>query len=133
MYPHLRRSASQECVRSASSGCAAIQVLLPAPAAPAKRKILRAIGAVFLRRRRLWLGLSTVFQDIISLSTLTAQCKTHIQTYTYKRHVFCCLQLALNELDISLKKGNITRTYIRITKMHIISVTVQCATQLPGL
>jgi len=28
-----------------------------APAAPAKRKILRAIGAVFRRRRRLWLGL----------------------------------------------------------------------------
>ena len=55
MYPHLRRSASQEWVRSASSGCAATQVLLPAPAAPAKRKILRAIGAVF-RRRRLWLG-----------------------------------------------------------------------------
>ena len=47
MYPHLRRSASQECVRSASSGCAVIQVLLPAPAAPAKRKILRAITIVF--------------------------------------------------------------------------------------
>ena len=29
MYPHLRRSASQECVRSASSGCAATQVLFP--------------------------------------------------------------------------------------------------------
>ena len=47
MYPHLRRSASQEWVRSVSSGCAAIQVLLPAPAAPAKRKILRAITIVF--------------------------------------------------------------------------------------
>ena len=47
MYPHLRRSTSQEWVRSASSGCAAIQVLLPAPAAPAKRKILRAITIVF--------------------------------------------------------------------------------------
>lgn len=47
MYPHLRRSASQEWVRSASSGCAATQVLLPAPAAPAKRKILRAITIIF--------------------------------------------------------------------------------------
>ena len=55
MYAHVRGPAAQECVMSASSGGGAIRLLLPEPAAPAKRKILRDIGAVFLRRR-LWLG-----------------------------------------------------------------------------